>query len=397
LGIADPKMLARELLVRIFCQPHTLRNELARREGKTGQIQRILVMRPDHLGDLLFATPTLDLIRQAFPAAHITGVVGPWGRAMWEGNPNLDALEVVPFPGIVERVGGVEPYRLLARSAAQIAKGGYDLGVTLRFDHWWGAALMWAAGVPRRWGYATPGMQSWLTDRVPHTAGRHEVEQDLRLAQLMIEAVGTRRGIPSQIDRTQGQPPLTPPDMSEPPSGLLESWLNAEPRTRVVIHPGTAGANKLWTTKGWAEVADRLSAEGFNVILTGAPNEQALCARIAEAATSKPLDLSGRTASIAELTWILDKASMVLGVDSGPLHIADALGKRTLHLYGPSDERSWAPWGDPRLHHALRAPGTHPTEILGVDVRDIEGGPEMRAITVEMVMREIEALKVISP
>ncbi|HEX8600418.1 MAG TPA: glycosyltransferase family 9 protein [Chloroflexia bacterium] len=392
-GVADPKMLARELLVRIFCQPHALRNKLARREGKTGQINRILVMRPDHLGDLLFATPTLDLIRQAFPAAHITGLVGPWGRAMWEGNPNLDALEVVPFPGIVERVGGVEPYRLLARSAAQIAKGGYDLGVTLRFDHWWGAALMWAAGVPRRWGYDTPGMQSWLTDRVPHTPGRHEVEQDLRLAQLMIEAIGARRGVPSQIDRTQGQPPLAPPNMSEPPEGLLGPWLNVDEQIRVVIHPGTAGANKLWTIQGWAEVADRLSSKGYNVILTGAPNEQTLCASIVEATTSKPFDLSGRTASIPELTWILDKAHMVLGVDSGPLHIADALGKRTLHLYGPSDERSWAPWGNPRLHRARRAPGTHATEILGVDVRDIEGGPEMRAITVEMVMWEIEELE----
>ncbi|MDQ3928455.1 MAG: glycosyltransferase family 9 protein [Chloroflexota bacterium] len=392
-GRIDPKMLARELLVRIFCQPQALRNRLARQQDKTEPVKRILVIRPDHLGDLLFATPTLAHIRQAFPAAHITGLVGPWGRAMWEGNPNLDTLDVVRFPGIVERVGGAEPYMLLARSAAQIARGNYDLGIALRFDHWWGAALMWAAGVPRRWGYDTPGMQSWLTNRVPHAPGKHEVEQDLRLADAMIRATGRGRAAPLKVDRARGQPPLTPPSISEPPQELLDSWLAASEQKRVVIHPGTAGANKLWTIKGWSEVADRLSAEGYNVILTGAPNEQVLCARIVEASNSKPLDLSGRTRSISELTWILDKAYMVLGVDSGPLHIADALGKRTLHLYGPSDERSWAPWGDPRLHRALRAPGTHPTAILGVDVRDIEGGPEMRAITVEMVMREIAELR----
>jgi heptosyltransferase-2/heptosyltransferase-3 len=174
---------------------------------------------------------------------------------------------------------------------------------------------------------------------------------------------------------------------------MLDAWRNADADKRVVIHPGTAGANKLWTVRGWAEVADRLIAEGYGVAVTGAPSEQTLCARIVEATSGKPLDLSGRTASIAELASILDKAHMVLGVDSGPLHIADALGKRTLHLYGPSDERSWAPWGDPRLHRALRAPGTRPTEILGVDVRHIEGGPEMRAITVDMVMKEIEELQ----
>lgn len=394
-SLGDPKMLARELLVRIFCTSHALRNSLSRREGKHGPIKRILVMRPDHLGDLLFATPTLDLIKEAFPGAHITGVVGPWGRAMWEGNPNLDALEVVRFPGIVERVGGIEPYRLLACSAAQIARGQYDLGVTLRFDHWWGAALMWAAGVPRRWGYDTPGMKSWLTNPVPYTPGRHEVEQDLRLAQAMIETVGARRVVPAKIDRTQGQPALTPPALAEPPSGLADTWLNADPTKRVIIHPGTAGANKLWTIKGWAGVADRLASQGYSVAVTGAPNEQTLCARIVEMASTKPLDLSGRTANINELTWILDKAYIVLGVDSGPLHIADALGKRTLHLYGPSDEQSWAPWGELHLHRFLRAPGTRPTEILGMDVRDIEGGPEMRAITVDIVMKEIEQLRTI--
>jgi heptosyltransferase-2/heptosyltransferase-3 len=385
-------MLARELMVRIFCTPQALQNKLARHGDNTGRINRVLVMRPDHLGDLLFATPTLDLIRQAFPAAYITGVVGPWGRAMWEGNPNLDALQVVPFPGIVERVGGAEPYRLLARSAEQIAEGRYDLGLTLRFDHWWGAALMWVAGVPRRWGYDTPGMQSWLTDRVPFTPGRHEVEQDLRLAHATIKATGTTYTPPLQIEREQGQPPLAPPNMTEPSPDLLAPWLSADAARRVVIHPGTAGANKLWTIKGWAEVADRLAADGYSVVLTGAPGEQTLCARIVQTTSSKPLDLSSRTASISELAWLLDKAHMVLGVDSGPLHIADALGKRTLHLYGPSDERSWAPWGDPRLHRALRAPGTLPTEILGVDVRHIEGGPEMRAITADMVMKEIAEL-----
>lgn len=389
MAAVDPRMLARELLVRAFCTPHAARNRLTGR-GKSRKIERILVMRPDHLGDLLFATPTLDLIRQAIPDAHITGLVGPWGGAMWEGNPNLDALEVVPFPGIVERVGGLEPYKLLARSAAHIAQGNYDLGITLRFDHWWGAALMWAAGIPRRWGYNTPGMKSWLTNAVPFTPNKHEVEQDLRLASALLEAVGARHALPPPIDRTNAKPPLTPPTLSAPPAGLLDPWLNSE--KRVVIHPGTAGANKLWTIRGWADVADRLAAHGYSVVVTGAPNEQSLCARIIETAESKPLNLAGRTENISQLAWILNKAEMVLGVDSGPLHIADALNKRTLHLYGPSDERSWAPWGNPHLHRAFRAPGTHPTAILGVEVRNIEGGHEMRAITVEMVMREIAEL-----
>ena len=101
----------------------------------------------------------------------------------------------------------------------------------------------------------------------------------------------------------------------------------------------------------------------------------------------------GATSSISQLTWVLGQAHMVLGVDNGPLHIADALGKPTLHLYGPSDESIWGPWGDPRKHRAFRAPGTHPASHLDTGVPGIEGGPEMRAITVEMVMGEITQLQ----
>jgi heptosyltransferase-2/heptosyltransferase-3 len=105
------------------------------------------------------------------------------------------------------------------------------------------------------------------------------------------------------------------------------------------------------------------------------------------------MNLAGQTANLAELAWVLDQAHLILGVDSGPLHIAAALNKPTLHLYGPSDETIWGPWGDPHKHRTLRAPGTRPTMHLEVGSQELEGGPEMRAITPEMVMAEVERLK----
>ncbi len=390
-GRSDTRILARELLIRAYATLPAICNGTARRAGRGGKISRILVIRPDHLGDLLFATPALDLLRAAFPDAHITGAVGPWGRAMWADNPNLDALEVIPFPGMVARHGNeLASYRLLAELAEQIAKGRYDLGITLRFDHWWGAALMWAAGIPRRWGYRTPGMQTWLTDTVPYRVGMHEVEQNLHLLSPIIEAKVPGGATSMVIDRNKGMPLLKPPTATPPDEAMLRMWLSAEPHRRAIIHPGTAAANKLWTIAGWAQVADNLAATGWSVTLTGSPVEKELCARIQEAASSKPLDMSGHTASIAHLIWVMDGADIVLGVDSGPLHIADALHKRTLHLYGPSDETIWGPWGDPRLHRAFRAPNTRPTQHLTVGSPELEGGPEMKAITVPMVMQEIE-------
>ncbi|MEO5951066.1 MAG: hypothetical protein ABIQ44_01185, partial [Chloroflexia bacterium] len=182
------KTTARDALLRLT-NPR-LMWKMSRRKERL--IKRILVMRPDHLGDLLFATAALQRIREAYPTAHITGLVGPWGRPMWEGNPNLDAIEVLRFPGMGgAREGGLlAPYMLLRQEATRLEGGNYDLGVALRFDHWWGAALMAAARIPHRWGYDTPGMGEWLTNAVPYTADKHEVEQNLVLAEAMLKGMG---------------------------------------------------------------------------------------------------------------------------------------------------------------------------------------------------------------
>jgi len=376
----------------------------ATRKSAPGEVRRIVVVRPDHLGDLLFATPALERLRMAFPEAHITGMVGPWGRAMWQGNPNLDALVVVPFPGMVPKQGGgaLAPYRLLNSTASRLSAGQYDLGIVLRFDHWWGAAMLAAAGIPRRWGFHTPGMKAWLTKAVPYQAGKHEVEQNLSLVEAAIAGQTPVAGRWSpvvshlEVDRARGLPALRPPQGELVTDEMLGLWL-AAPR-RAVIHAGTTAANKLWTVGGWAEVACNLLAEGLAVAITGSPDERRLAAAITNAigaalpADSVLVNIAGLTANLSQLVWVLEQAEVVLGVDNGPLHIADALSKPSLHLYGPSDETIWGPWGDPAKHRAFRAPGTKPTMHLDTGSRELEGGPEMRSITVQMVMREIDRL-----
>lgn len=385
------KTRLRGLLLRLT-NPRLLRGAPAR-PRPAGTVKRVLVLRPDHLGDLLFATPALARLREAFPNAHITGLVGPWGRAIWQDNPNLDALRVVAFPGIAgKKAGPLVPYTLLRHIARSLAMEHFDLGVTLRFDHWWGAALLAGAGIPSRWGYDTPGMGAWLTDVVPYKAGLHEVEQNLALVEALIRGEGDEHYEPPIIDRNRGIPTLTPPTATSPDLDILADWATAQPTA--IIHPGTMSANKLWTVYGWAEVAKRLSAQGWTVALTGSPDEKTLAGAIVSAAGGQIVrNFVGATSSVSQLIWMLGQADMVLGVDNGPLHIADALGKPTLHLYGPSDETIWGPWGDPQKHRAFRAPGTHPAAYLDTGAPGIEGGPEMRAITIDMVMGEIEKLK----
>jgi heptosyltransferase-2/heptosyltransferase-3 len=314
---------------------------------------------------------------------------------MWEGNPNLDELLTVRFPGIAFRNEGgpLGSYMLLGKVARDLAAQRYDLGVILRFDHWWGAGLMWAAGIPRRWGYFNPLTARWLTSKVPYAPGRHEVEQDVRLAQAVINSAAPQKISEVEVDQYKGIPALLPPAPVPPEQEAANAWLKSE--RRAIVHPGTGAANKLWTISGWAEVANKLSEEGWSLALTGSPGEKPLCDAIVEATgNAKSIaNLAGQTSGLGQLAWLLDRAGMVLGVDSGPLHIAAALGRPTIHLYGPSDESIWGPWGDPDLHRAFRAPGTHPTMRLDVTSQDLEGGPDMRAITPEMVMSQVAELE----
>ncbi|HYN88207.1 MAG TPA: hypothetical protein VER55_06740, partial [Ardenticatenaceae bacterium] len=143
---------------------------------------RVLLIRPDHLGDVLFLTPALAALRRAQPAAHITALVGPWAEPVLRGNPDLDGIEILAFPWFDRKRARtlVAPYVSLVRAAASL-KGRFDIAIVLRFDHWWGGWLAAAAGIHRRIGYATPQLAPFLTEAVPYRPGRHEVLQSLTL------------------------------------------------------------------------------------------------------------------------------------------------------------------------------------------------------------------------
>jgi heptosyltransferase-2/heptosyltransferase-3 len=314
--------------------------------------RRVLVIKPDHLGDLLLATPALAALRRALPEAQITGLVGPWSRRMWAGNPDLDALAELPFPGFargVTRRRPLRPYLLLLRHAAALRRERYDAALLLRDDHWWGAALAALAGIPLRVGHAHPLCAPLLTRALPFDPRQHVTRQAL---DVVAAAVGAEQGAAE---------PGTPGMRFAPTADELawaEAW-HAEqlaPGERlVVIHPGTGGPAKLWQATSWAAVADALAAEpGARLLLTGGPGEEALVAEVAALMNRPPLTLAGRT-SVGQLAALLGRAALVLGVDSGPLHLAVSQGTPSVHLFGPSDQARFGPWGRPERHVVLRA------------------------------------------
>lgn len=308
----------------------------------------LLLIRPDHLGDLLFLTPALHMLRRALPAARITLLAGPWAAEAVHQNADLDEVRLLPFPGFERRPkeSAWAPYRLLRAEARRLRGAGYDTAVVLRFDHWWGAWLAAAAGIPRRIGYDLPDVRPFLTRRVPYRPGRHEVLQN---AGLLAELIGGPAAEPGPTRFF-----VMERDRAHVASWLAGQGVAADSRV-AAIHPGAGATVKQWPTGHWAAIAERLTAAGLRVVLTGGEGERGLTAAVAAATAAPVIDAAGQT-TLGQLAALYERCALVLGSDSGPLHLAVAVDAPTVHLYGPAPAAKFGPWGDPARHVVLSTP-----------------------------------------
>ncbi|MGQ9490970.1 MAG: glycosyltransferase family 9 protein [Anaerolineae bacterium] len=302
----------------------------------------LLLIRPDHLGDVLFLTPALYALRRALPETHITLLVGPWAQEVIRDNTDLDAVISCPFPGFERRlkVSLLAPYRLLHAQARILRHRHYEAAVILRFDHWWGAWLAAAAGIPLRIGYDVPEVQPFLTHVLPYQPDRHEVEQNATLLSPLAGGLASLGPLRYRV---------RPEDRSWAADRLAAAGIRPGDRL-VAIHPGAGAAVKQWPTTAWAAVADALAAcSGVQLVLTGGASEAPLTQAIARLLARPVVDAAGQT-TLGQLAALYERCAVVLGSDSGPLHLAVAVGTPTVHLYGPVSVARFGPWGDPERH-----------------------------------------------
>ena len=316
---------------------------------------RILVLRPDHLGDVLLSRPAIDALTAALPAAVVTMAVGPWGRPAL-GNIEPERLIVCPFPGFSRGGNGpIQRYRLLLHYARLLRRGRHDLAVVLRPDHWWGALLVALAGIPMRAGYATPETAPFLTLALEPSPGRHAVEEGLALADAVARANGYH---PTHgIARGPAQPqPAVADHVERATIARLLGEAGTGARTPlIVLHPGAGSRLKTWPIDRFARVGARLAAEtGARIAVTGSATERSLAQELCKALPGDTLNLAG-SLSWRELEALLARATLVVGVDSGPLHLAVAAHTPSVALFGPADPAQFAPWGPPARHRTVYA------------------------------------------
>ncbi len=341
------------LLVRIIGIPGAY---AARQQAQQpiSQPPRILLLRPDHLGDLVLTTPVLEALRTHAPTAQITMMVGPWSSEIVARHPAIDRLLTYPFPGFQRAPQKpLAPYFLLFSTAEQLRRGNYDLAINLRPDFWWGAALLYLARIPRRVGYAVSISRPFLTHALPFSTPEHATLSNLRLISAGLQALGYQAlEEPYTPERYPLQFTPTEEEQHWVQERLKKADIDAEAPV-VIIHPGTGAAVKLWRAEAWANCANTLTATTLfptsaHIILTGSRQERPMLEEIAQHIMPPPLLITDAT--VGQLAALLKRAQLVLGVDNGPLHLAVAQGTPTIALFGPTDARIFGPWGNPEQH-----------------------------------------------
>jgi heptosyltransferase I len=303
---------------------------------------RVLVVRLSAIGDVLHALPAVAALRRHAPDAVVDFLVEDRAADLVRGSPDVDRVVVFPRAALRAALSArrlSQARRTLAAFLRELRARDYDAVVDLQGNLKSGVlGLLARAG--RRVGLARrdarEGNALLSTDRAPRSpAGAHRVERALRLAS---HAVGA--------DLSYVAPRL--PDTSDLAADVDErlAAVGLDRRGFVALHPGTSGfgAFKRWPPERFSRLADLLATrEGRPVAVLCAPGEEALAHAVRAASRSAPAVVS--TPSLRHLSETLSRAALLVAADTGPLHLAAALGVPVVGLYGPKDPSVYGPYG----------------------------------------------------
>ncbi len=300
---------------------------------------RILLIKLSSFGDVIQALPTLEALRSLYPKGRLTWLVEDTYAPVLAGHPALDEVWPVPRP----RLGNGrwrENLGEILKAARRLRAEPFDLVIDLQGLM---KSAIWVALAQsdRKLGYDQTREMSYLalTERLtPLDPETHAVLRYLNVTRYL--------GAPAEPPRFRLGLSL-PEDL-----GHLVSPDTGDPLA--VLHPGARWVTKLWPEACWARLAGWLVREkGFQVAITGSSSDRDLVEAIVAQAEGPLLNLAGRT-SLAELAALLKKARVAVTTDTGPMHLAAALGTPVVALFGPTAPWRTGPFG--AGHQVVRLP-----------------------------------------
>ena len=301
-------------------------------------MENILVVKLSAIGDVIHALPVSYAIKEQYPEAHLTWVVGQAAYAILADNPCIDELilfEKAKFRSIGGFLREIGPFRRRLRTRR------YDASLDLQ-GLFKSAAIAWNAGAKLRIGTANMREGAHLVSRPvrgAHAEG-HIVERYLDVARALGCRVGEVRFPVSVSDR----------DRMAADTLLAREGVQ-EGRPFVAFAVGANWPNKRWPVEHFAALADRLYHAHYVPVLVGGGRLDATLAEdILRASEIPPVNLVGRT-NLKQLAHVFTRAALVLGGDTGPVHLAAGLRVPTVMLMGPTDANRNGPYG--QLQHAI--------------------------------------------
>lgn len=314
------------------------------RTGRTGAPRRILLLRLERIGDLLMSLGAIRAVRRLAPDACIDLVVGSWNEAIASTVAEVDRIEVLDAPWLARGGTGNAAAALAARSLSW-RRQRFDLAINFEGDI--RSHLLVAGSLARRRvGFDMAGGGPLLSDRVAYDPRRHTAENSLALVE---RAFGLERGtLPGPLS-TSGAPGwrLTPTAAAR---DAAAARLLAARGPVVAVHVPGGRAVKQWPVERFAEAARELALRhGATVLLTGAPGDEPIVAPIAEAlAPSGPVINVAGALDLLTLAAVLERCDVLVTGDTGPMHLAAAVGTPVVAVFGPSDPARYAPLVEPR-------------------------------------------------
>ena len=313
-------------------------------------VQRILVMRLDHIGDFTLSVPAFRLLRETFPHATIDAVLAPWNRTLAERLNLFDRVMLFNF--YAERSGdGRELDESTSRQTFRdlLAGQSYDLAIDLRLD---GDTrpLLTLVDAEFRAGFSQGLLHPWLDISLEWAGNLRSWRKNASATdevRRLIMTIADRFPITASVDQNQWQPDLSQGDTNGSrgsPSADTEARGAIASQRQVIIHPFAGNEIKMWPAAKWRDLVALLHGDGIHVVMVGAANDA-----IRDADTVESLMRAGAVNalgaySLNELLDVVAEADCFIGCDSGPKHLAASAGIPVIGLQSSFvDPVMWGP------------------------------------------------------
>ena len=330
LRIYDPRERALVAAADALLLPLGAARRLRHRSGRAPA--RVLCFRLERIGDLLMTLPALAELRAALPGAAIDLVVGSWNREIATAIPGINRVESLDTAWLTRGNGGLGAAALV-RQAARWRREPYDLAINFEPDIRSNAALA-ATGARLRAGFASGGGGAFLDVALDYDPALHTADNAVRLVRATL-------GLPHAPVRL---PQLRVPDVNRDEATRLMRPL--EGTRKIGLHTNGGRPVKQWPEERFRTVARHLvEKRDAAIVLTGTPAEQAQLRFVSDGLPrSRILDLSEET-NLLTVAAVLQALDLFVTGDTGPMHLAHAVGTPVVAVFGPSDPARYAPRG----------------------------------------------------